>query len=291
MICKSMSTWASPIVIVNKTHTWRCAIAVLLVHRLQEIKLLTTSSNSSKEHKEGHVHTFDLAKIDELFALLKGAKYLTAMDPQGDYYHIKSDDESIPKSTFTTLFGKFEFLILAFGLSQGPNLIICLIYNLFGLYKASTQGQGSGYMAYLDDILIYSRTEKEHLEMIDKAFQYLHKAWLRIKLSKWSFFKEQIHYLGHLVSGTSIPPLADKIEALMKLKLPTNIKKVRHFLGLTGYYCNSVCSYTDIAYPLNCLTHKAQPFLWTLECQAHFEMLHLRLVNTPLVQLPDPNKP
>ena len=80
-------------------------------------------------------------------------------------------------------------------------------------------------MAYLDDILIYSRTEKEHFEMLDKAFKHLLKARLKIKLSKFSFFKEQIHYLGYLVSGTSILPLTDKIEALMKLKPPTNIKK------------------------------------------------------------------
>ena len=73
-------------------------------------------------------------------------------------------------------------------------------------------------MAYLDDILIYSRTEKEHLEILDNAFKYVFKAGFKIKLSKCSFFEEPIYYLGHLVSGTSILPLADKIEALMKLK-------------------------------------------------------------------------
>ena len=76
--------------------------------------------------------------------------------------------------------------------------------------------------------------EEEHLGMISNAFESLHKAGLKIKLSKASFFKEQIHYLGHLDSGTSILPLLDKIEALMKLKLPPNIKEFRHFLGLTS---------------------------------------------------------
>ena len=68
--------------------------------------------------------------------------------------------------------------------------------------------------------------------MLNNAFKCLCKASLKIKLN--SFFKEKIHYLGHLVSGASILPLTDKIEALMKLKPPTNIKKVRHFLSLTG---------------------------------------------------------
>ena len=123
------------------------------------------------------------------------------------------------------------------------------------------QGQGCGYMAYLDDILIYRRTEKKHLEMLDNAFIQLLTAGLKIKLSKCSLFKEQIHSLGHVVSGTSILPLADKIEALMKHKPPSNIKEVRHYIGLTGYYHKSICNYADIAYPLNCLTCKSQPFI------------------------------
>ena len=75
--------------------------------------------------------------------------------------------------------------------------------------------------------------------MITNAFEHFQKAGLKIKLSKYSFFKEQIHYLGHLVSGISILSLADKIEALMNLRPLTNIKEVRHFLSLTGYYRNS----------------------------------------------------
>ena len=124
--------------------------------------------------------------------------------------------------------------------------------------------------------------------MLDNASKHLLKTRLKIKMNKCSLFKKQIHYLGHLVSGTSILPFVDKTEGLMKLKSPTNVKEVRHFLGLTGYYHKCNCNYTDIVYPLNCLTHKAQPFIWTPECQASLNMLQLRLTNTPIVQLPDP---
>ena len=72
-----------------------------------------------------------LPKIDNLFTLLKGAKYFTALDLHNAYYHIKLDDESIPKSAFTTVFGKFKFLRLPFGLSQGPDFFIQLINDLF----------------------------------------------------------------------------------------------------------------------------------------------------------------
>ena len=117
------------------------------------------------------------------------------------------------------------------------------------------------------------------------------KLAFKIKLSKCSFFKEQIHYLGHLVNSTSILPLTDKIEAVKKLKPPNNIKEVRHVLSLTGYYRKFICNYLDIAYPLYCLTCKSQLFIWIPDCQSSFNMLCSRLATTPIVQAPDPNKP
>ena len=140
-----------------------------------------------------------------------------------------------------------------------------------------------------DDILIYSIMEKKHLDMISNAFECLQKAGLKIKLSKCSFFKEQIHYLGHLVNENCILQLIDKEEVLMKCKPPTNIKEVRHFLGLTGYYRKFICNYLDIVYPLDCLTRKSQPFIWTPHCKSSFNMLCLLLGNMPIVLLPDPN--
>ena len=170
-----------------------------------------------------------LPKADELFALLKGAKQFTALDLCIGYYLIKLEEESIHKSAFTTVLGKLAFLRLPFGLSQGPDFFRHLIYDLFRLDKTSNKSQGSGYLAYLNDILIYRKTEKEHLEMLNSAFECLSKAGLKIKLTKCSFFKEQIHYLGHLVSGASILPLQDKIKAPVKLKLPTNKNKLDIF--------------------------------------------------------------
>ena len=111
-----------------------------------------------------------------------------------------------------TVFGKFGFLRLPFGLSQGSDFFSHLIYDVFGLDMMPYKSPGSGYLAYVDDILIYSKMEKEHLDMINNTFECLQKASPKIKLSKCSFFKEQIHYLGHLVSRNALLPLMDKIK-------------------------------------------------------------------------------
>ena len=90
--------------------------------------------------------------------------------------------------------------------------------------------------------------------MIRDAFEPLQKAGLKIKLSKCSFCKEQIHYLGYLVSGNSILPLADKIEALIKLQPQLTSKKLGTTLALQVNYRKVICNYSDIAHPFNFLT-------------------------------------
>ena len=91
--------------------------------------------------KKSALTLMPLPKISELFALLKEAKYFTAIDLVSDYYHIKLDEESILKGAFTTVFGKFEFLRLLFGLSQGPDFFILLIYDLLDWTKCLSRAK------------------------------------------------------------------------------------------------------------------------------------------------------
>ena len=91
-------------------------------------------------------------------------------------------------------------------------------------------------MGYLDDIIIYSRTEKEHLEHLEEIFGRLRAAGLKLKLEKCSFFKKHIQYLGHLISADGIQLLPEKLESIAKMPAPKNPKEVKQFLGLVGYY-------------------------------------------------------
>ena len=188
IIHRSMSLWASPIIVVRKHIPEGSAQQFRLCIDYRKLNSLLPSVTPETGTKNGTFALMPLPKIGELFALLKAAKYFTALDLCSGYYYIKLDKESICKSAFTTVFGKFEFLRLPFGLSEGPYVIIQLIYDLFGLDKSSSKTQGSDYLAYLDDILIYSKIENEHLEMLNNVFKCLSKAGLEIELSKCSFF-------------------------------------------------------------------------------------------------------
>ena len=90
-------------------------------------------------------------------------------------------------------------------------------------------------MTYLDDIIIFSKSEEEHLLHLEEVFHQLRKAGLKMKQSKCNLFKSQIHYLGHLISEDGISPLLDKLDSIKNMPVPKCTKEIRQFLGLTGY--------------------------------------------------------
>ena len=91
-------------------------------------------------------------------------------------------------------------------------------------------------MAYLDNIIIFSKNEEEHLKHIEIIFKKLKEAGLKLKESKCDFFKSEIHYLGHLISVDGIYPLPKKLDSICDMPKPRSPKEIKQFLGLTGYY-------------------------------------------------------
>ena len=143
-------------------------------------------------------------------------------------------------------------------------------------------------MGYLDEIIIYSRSEKEHLEHLEEIFTRLKAAGLKLKLEKCCFFKKHIQYLGHLISADGIQPLPEKLESIAKMPAPRNPKEVKQFLGLVGYYRKFVPRFEDISRVLTHLTKKDVEFKWTPECENCFQILKQFLQQAPILQYPNP---
>ena len=153
------------------------------------------------------VETFSLVplpKIDEMYGRLQGAKVFTTLDLRSGCYHIGLSENSKAKTAFITLFGKYQFEAVPFGLAQAPAYFQQLI-------SMALKGCSDFTMAYLDDVIIFSKNEAEHLKQIEIIFQILKEAGLKFKESKCDFFKKEIHYLGHLISDKGIYPLPEKL--------------------------------------------------------------------------------
>ena len=137
-----------------------------------------------------------MPRIDDIVASLDGAKYFTCLDLRSDYLQIPVDPASQDKTIFTRFLGLYGFLKIPFGVSQAPSLFTELMNKVL---------QGIQYkftMAYIDDVIIYSKTFEEHLEHIQAVFDRLRDAGLKLKMSKCEFFKQEINYLRHVISAS-----------------------------------------------------------------------------------------
>lgn len=142
------------------------------------------------------------------------------------------------------------------------------------------------YWYFFDDILVYSTTWKDHLTHLEAVLQVLEQNTLYVKLSKCVFGVEEIEYLGHVVSGKGVAIEATKIEAVLKWPTPTNLKQLRGFLGLTGYYRRFIKSYAKIAAPLTDLLGK-DSFCWNETTQEAFQGLQQAITSAPVLALPN----
>ena len=140
-------------------------------------------------------------------------------------------------------------------------------------------------VVFIDDILIYSKTEEEHTKHLRIALQ---DNKLYAKYSKCEFWMKEVKFLGHVVSekGISVDPL--KIEAVTEWEKPKTVFEIRSFLGLVGYYRRFVQDFVKLAGPLTALTKKGVKFDWTEKCQRLFEELKQRLTTAPILIVPVP---
>ena len=282
VITKSMSKWASPIVVVPKKSApgeppkRRLCIDFRKVNELQQ-EVITAGKT------KGQISIHPLPKIDEMYAKLKGAKVFSTIDLRSGYHHITLGKSSRAKTAFVTHFGKYEFLTVSFGLAQAPAYFQLLMNKVLeGFHFA---------MTYLDDIIIFSDNELEHLEHLEVIFQRLKEAGLKMKCSKCDFFKSKIHYLGHLISADGIRPLPNKLDSIKHVPALKDAKEIKQFLGLTGYYRKFVPRFADNSRPLTTLTKKDQKFEWTPASQKSFKLLKEALDHEPVLKYADVSKP
>ena len=228
---------------------------------------------------------YPLPRIDELLDQLRGASLFSKIDLASGYHQIPIAENDVMKTAFNTRYGQFEFVVMPFGLTNAPAVFMRLMNEVFHDYLDKF------VIVFIDDILIYSRSEEEHKEHLRMVLERLRDRKLFAKLSKCRFWKREIGFLGHRVSkeGVSVDP--EKIEVIQKWPCPTSVTEIRSFLGLAGYYQKFVQAFSSIAKPLTRLTGKEVPFLWDEHTERAFNKLKEALTTAPVLALPQPGKP
>ena len=197
------------------------------------------------------------------------------------YHQLRVQEGEVPKTAFRTSYGHYEFLVMPFGFTNAPVAFMDLMNRVFQLYLDRF------VTIFIDDILVYSGSPKEHSEHLRIVLQTLRERQLYAKLIKCQFWLDRVAFLGHVISAEGVSVNPHKIEVVVSWKPPKNVSEVRSFLGLTRYYKKFVEGFSRIAAPLTKLTRKDVNYEWVDTCQQSFEELKGRLTSAPVLALPN----
>jgi hypothetical protein len=154
---------------------------------------------------------YPLSMIDDLFDQLKGEKIFSKIDLRLGYHQVRIKDEDVKKTAFRTRYGHYEFTVVPFGLSNALAIFMFLMNGVFRDYLDKF------VIVFLDDILVYSKSEEEHEQHLRMVMKVLREHQLYAKLRKCSFYQRQIHYLGHIISEEGIVMDPENVEAIREL--------------------------------------------------------------------------
>ena len=263
----SISPWGAPVLFVKKKDgTWRLCIDYRQLNKV-------TIRNK-----------YPLPRIDDLFDQLQGAKVFSKIDLRSRYHQLRIRESDIPKTTFRTRYGHYEFLVMSFKLTIAPAAFIDLMNRVFRPYLDRF------VTVFIDDILVYSRSELEYETHLGLVLQTLRQHQLYAKFNKCEFWLSRVGFLGHVVFADGIYVDPHKVEAVANWEQPTTVTEVRSFLGLAGYYRRFIEGFSKIAGPLHCLTRKGVKFEWTDRCEGSFQTLKENLTSASVLTLPEGNE-
>jgi len=207
---------------------------------------------------------------------LSRAKIFARLDIPRAYnlIHMRADEEW--KTAFRTRYGLFKSLVMLFGLTNAPATIQAYINDALRpfLDRFCT--------ASLNDILIYSENEEQHIEHVKQILEALTKAGLQVKAQKCEFHTNNVEYLGFIISTKGLRMDPAKITTIIDWPIPKKLLDVRSFLALGNLYRRFIQDYSHLAHPLTQLTKKGTPFVWSDLCQAAFERLKEAVTMAPM---------
>src|SRR4051812_43576777 len=199
---------------------------------------------------------YPLPKIEDLFDQLTVAKVFSKIDLRTGYHQLKIRAEDIAKTSFTTRYGLYEYTVMSFRLTNAPTYFMNLMNKIFMDFLDNF------VVVFIDDILIYSKSEEEHELHLRTILGTLREHQLYAKFSKCEFWLEEVGFLSHIVSAGGIAVDPAKVKDVEDWQAPTSQTQVHAFLGLAGYYRKFVEGFSSIARPMTQLLKKDKKFEW-----------------------------
>jgi RNase H-like domain found in reverse transcriptase/Reverse transcriptase (RNA-dependent DNA polymerase)/Integrase zinc binding domain/Chromo (CHRromatin Organisation MOdifier) domain/Retroviral aspartyl protease len=223
-----------------------------------------------------------IPRIDELLDRMKDARFFSKLDLKSGYHQIRISPDDVHKTAFRTRYGHFEYKVMSFGLVNAPATFTTLMNQVFhDLLDVCV-------VVYLDDILVFSHTEEEHLQHLETVLERLRSNKLYANPSKCEFLRTEIKYLGHVINAAGISADPDKIKAVREWVAPTSVADLLSFLGLANFYRKFIQDFALTTVPLTNLLKKGTPYQWTAVEEKAFSQLKDDLSSAPVLKVADP---
>ncbi|GKA09069.1 putative reverse transcriptase domain-containing protein [Tanacetum coccineum] len=260
----SSSPWGAPVLFVKKKDgSFRMCIDY------RELNKLTVKNR------------YPLPRIDDLFDQLQGSSIYSKIDLRSGYHQLRVREQDIPKTAFRTRYGHYEFQVMPFGLTNEPAVYMDLMNRVCKPYLDRF------VIVFIDDILIYSKDEKEHEEHLKAILELLKKEKLYAKFSKCEFWIPKVQFLEHVIDSRGLHVDPAKIESIKDWASPKTPMEIRQFLGLAGYYRRFIEGFLKIAKPMTKLTQKEIKFDWGEKEENAFQLIKQKLCSAPILALPE----
>ena len=229
---------------------------------------------------------YPLRNMDDILDKLRTAKYITKLDLSQAYHQIPLDAKCREGTAFSVPGrGLFQFLRLPYGLANAPAVFQCIMDELI---KSEWEPYVS---AYLDDVIIVAPTFEEHIKWLEAVLEALKKANLQINLKKSEFGCAEVKYLEYVVNEDGLKADEDKVRPVLEYPAPLNVKQLRRFLGMIGWYSRFIARLAEYKAPLTKLMRKNVRWNWTEEQQEASEKMKLALTHSPVLARPDLSLP
>ena len=219
---------------------------------------------------------YPLLRIDDLFDQLRGARVYSKIDLRTGYHQLRVREIDIPKTVFRTRYGHFKFIVMPFELMNAPEAFMYLMHRVFQPYLDRF------VMVFVDDILVYSKSEEDREGPLRFVLQTLREHRLYAKFSKCEFWLTEVRFLGHVVSASGVSMDLEKVKAVMSWERLKSAFEIYSFLGL-AYYRMFIEDFSRLAAPMTRLIWKEVKFEWNDPCEKAFQELKMRLTSAPIL--------
>ncbi|GJR05111.1 putative reverse transcriptase domain-containing protein [Tanacetum coccineum] len=209
-----------------------------------------------------------------------GSSVYSKVDLRSGYHQLRVREEDIPKTTFRTRYGHYEFQVVPFGSTNAPAVFMDLMNRVCKPYLDKF------VIVVTDDNLIYLKNKQEHEEHLKLILELLKKEELYAKFSKCEFWISKVQFLRHVIDSQGIHVDPAKIESIKDWQSPKTATEIHQFLGLAGYYQRVIEGFSKIAKSMTKLTQKKVKFDWGNKEEAAFQLIKQKLCSAPILALP-----